>query len=76
LAEYGIFVINGGELESWLKHLKARGHGPTWLISIFSLMGENPSVDSYTRPSNDDVWDFIGLIKKWMDNSKRKGIPE
>ena len=75
LMEYGVFVVNGGELESWLKHLGASGHGPSWLIDIFEKMGENPEEQNYLLPSNGDVWDFIGLIKSWIENPHRKGIP-
>ncbi len=76
LKEYGIFIVKQGELESWLKSLGANGHGPSWLIEIFSLMGDNPNVVEYIKPSTGDVWDFIGQIKSWIENSKRKGIPE
>jgi ABC-type cobalamin/Fe3+-siderophores transport system ATPase subunit len=75
LAEYGIFVVRGGELESWLPNLGATGHGPAWLIAIFEKMGEDPESLDYLKPSNDDVWLFIGEIKKWFTNPTRKGIP-
>lgn len=76
LRDYGVFIVPGGELESWLKPLHAAGHGPQWLMDIFQKMGEDPNDTSYIRPSTDDVWDFIGLIKKWAENPIRKGIPE
>lgn len=76
LKEYGIFIIKGGELESWLKDLGAKSHGPAWLINIFNLMGENPDSTTYLKPQEGDVWDFLGEIKKWIENPKRKGIPE
>jgi ABC-type cobalamin/Fe3+-siderophores transport system ATPase subunit len=75
LAEYGTFVVRKGELESWLLNLNATGHGPTWLIDIFEKMGEDPESSDYLKPSTDDVWSFIGEIKKWFDNPDRKGIP-
>ncbi len=75
LQEYGIFIVDGGELESWLKDLGATGHGPAWLIDIFEKMGENPDQVTYLQPNNGDVWDFIGAIKMWVSNSQRKGIP-
>lgn len=76
LKEYGIFIVKNGELESWLKPLAASGHGPSWLINIFSLMGENQNVAGYVKPSAGDVWDFMGQIKTWIEDPKRKGIPE
>jgi ABC-type branched-subunit amino acid transport system ATPase component len=75
LAEYGVFVVRKGELESWLPNLGANGHGPAWLIDVFEKMGEDPESPSYLRPSNEDVWSFIGEIKKWFANPIRKGIP-
>jgi ABC-type cobalamin/Fe3+-siderophores transport system ATPase subunit len=76
LEEYGAFVIRTGELEFWLKHLGASGHGSNWLIDIFDKMGDNPDLAAYVRPTEGDVWDFIGKIKNWVENQKRKGIPE
>jgi ABC-type cobalamin/Fe3+-siderophores transport system ATPase subunit len=75
LAEYGIFAVRGGELESWLPNLGATGHGPAWLIAVFEKMGEDPESLDYLKPSNDDVWSFLGEIKKWFTNPTRKGIP-
>jgi len=76
LRDYGVFIVPGGELESWLKPLNATGHGPQWLMSIFEKMGENPDDPSYVHPSSGDVWDFIGQIKQWAENPIRKGIPQ
>lgn len=75
LGEYGLFVVRLGELESWLKQLGASGHGPAWLISMFEKMGEDPESGSYLKPTDDDVWQFIGQVKQWLTNSNRKGIP-
>lgn len=75
LAEYGAFVVPGGELESWLKCCGASGHGPSWLIDVFERMGEDPDATSYVRPSQDDVWQFIAQVKVWLVNPTRKGIP-
>jgi len=74
-AEYGLFVVRGGELESWLKELSVSGHGSNWLIQMFEKMGEDPEKSSYLKPADNDVWDFIFSIKKWLSNPKRKGIP-
>lgn len=76
LSDYGVFVIQKGELESWLKPLNASGHGSNWLIDIFSKMGDNPEDINYTKPNNDDVWEFMGKVKKWVENSNKKGIPK
>ncbi len=76
LAEYGLFVVRGGELECWLKSLGATGHGPKWLIQIFEKLGDDSSSPNYIRPDDKDVWNFISDIKKWLINGSKKGIPE
>jgi len=76
LTDYGVFVIQKGELESWLKHLNGTGHGSNWLIDVFSKMGDNPENDNYIKPTDGDVWDFIGDIKNWIENPNKKGIPK
>ena len=76
LAEYGLFIIPNGELESWLKPLNASGHGPNWLVEVFEKMGEDPSSEDYLRPSGGDVWSFIERISVWFFNAQRKGIPK
>jgi ABC-type cobalamin/Fe3+-siderophores transport system ATPase subunit len=76
LAEYGLFVVRGGELECWLKNLGATGHGPKWLIQIFEKLGDDSSSSHYIKPDVNDVWNFISDIKKWLINGNKKGIPE
>ena len=75
LSEYGIFVVRGGELESWLKPLGVTGHGPAWLIDVFERMGEDPEAAGYVRPDSSDVWRFLDEIRSWSVNVNRKGIP-
>jgi len=72
---YGIFVVPGGELESWMKDLGASGHGPAWLIDMFEKMGEDPADPAYVRPTPDDVWGFVGEARKWLVDPNRRGIP-
>jgi hypothetical protein len=75
LAEYGLFVVPHGELESWLKHLNISGHGPEWLVAMFERLGEDPDTAGYVRPADDDVWQFMRGIKTWFANPNRRGIP-
>jgi hypothetical protein len=75
MGEYGIFVVRGGELESWVRQLGAAGHGPNWLIEVFETMGEDPDAPDYLKPTDGDVWAFIRSIKGWLTNPSRKGIP-
>ena len=76
LSAYGIFIVPGGEVETWLGHLCATGKGPGWLEKVFEKMGEDPKDARYLNPSVGDVWDFIGGIKAWMFAAKKKGIPD
>lgn len=75
LAEYGIFVVPGGELESWLKSLGVTGHGPSWLIGVFEKMGEDPEAAHFVKPDEGDVWSFLSTVKTWLIDANRKGIP-
>jgi ABC-type cobalamin/Fe3+-siderophores transport system ATPase subunit len=75
LSEYGLFVVEGGELEVWLKELLVTGHGPSWLITIFQKMGEDPDADGYVKPTENDVWRFLSTIRTWLTNPIRSGIP-
>ncbi|MEW6143606.1 MAG: AAA family ATPase [Thermodesulfobacteriota bacterium] len=75
LADYGLFVVRGGELESWLPTLQSSGHGPDWLVDVFEKMGEDPDLPNYMKPVSGDVWEFIGRVKHWLTNANRKGIP-
>ncbi|MBK0124626.1 ATP-binding protein [Pantoea sp. S61] len=76
LSDYGVFIVPNGEIESWLQSLEISRNKNTWLASIFEKMGENPLNDSYVRPSDDDVWGFIGKVKEWLTNPNRKGVPD
>jgi hypothetical protein len=75
LGEYGVYLVPGGEVESWLKNLGATGHGPAWLIEMFELMGENPESVDYVRPADNDVWKFISDVRSWLRDPLRKGLP-
>jgi len=76
LAEYGVFVVPGGEIESWLKHLGATGHGPQWLLKMFETMGADPAAAEFVKPTNGDVWEFVERVARWVREPRRKGIPE
>lgn len=75
LREYGVFIVPGGELESWLKNLGVTGHTPAWLISVFEKMGSDPDSPGFVKPTDGDVWSFVGGMRRWFVNSARKGIP-
>ncbi len=75
LAQYGIFVVPRGEVEVWLKHLSVTSHGSEWLVKMFEQMGEDPDAADYAKPSSNDVWAFISLVRAWLTDPNRKGIP-
>lgn len=75
LAEYGLFLVPGGELESWLRPLGAAGHGPGWLVDVFQRMGDVGDDGHYVKPGNGDVWSFMSEIRQWLLNPRRLGIP-
>lgn len=74
LAMYGLFLVPGGELESWLPSLDIRGHGPDWLLGCFSRIGQTEADSNYLRPAADDVWMFLDAIAGWVNNQNRLGI--
>jgi hypothetical protein len=76
LADYGIFVVPTGEVESWLSTLNINRGKATWLATIFEAMGEDPDALTYVQPTSGDVWDFLGNIAAWVRNPKRKGVPD
>lgn len=75
LEKYGIFVVRRGELETWLPELGAKGHGPKWLVDVFERMGEDPNDAGFVHPGENDVWSFVGEIRKWLIDPNKKGIP-
>lgn len=76
LEEYGLFIVEAGELECWLSSIGVSFDPKrTWLTRIFSAMGADPTSPHYVTPGSDDVWKFMDRIEKWIDNPKRKGIP-
>ena len=75
LAEYGAFVVPGGELESWLVSLEITARKSDWLIRVFERMGDDPNGASYITPSEGDVWAFMDLVRSWLTAGHRRGIP-
>lgn len=76
LSDYGIFVVANGEVESWLQEVEIPRGKSSWLSGIFEAMGEDQSLPNYVRPSDGDVWDFIGSVRKWVVDPIRKGVPD
>lgn len=73
LAEYGIFVVQRGELEHWLAPLSVPGKKTDWTVAMLERLGSDPADPNYVQPGTDDVWDFIGKVVQWVRNAARKG---
>ena len=71
LAKYGIFLVDIGECEQWLKSLEVEtGNKSKWLAGILKKLDEG----KYKINSKDDVWKFLIKIKKWVNNPNRLGM--
>jgi hypothetical protein len=60
LAEYGIFVVDRGELTDWAPTLGTGVHKSNWLPEVFAKMGEDPDSPEYLKPGTDDVLGIHG----------------
>ncbi|THA13733.1 ATP-dependent nuclease [Rodentibacter pneumotropicus] len=76
LSDYGCFVVPVGEIERWLENLDIERGKSSWLRNIFDKMGDDPDLDEYIRPTDGDVWDFIGKVAEWINDPNKKGIPK
>lgn len=63
---YGIFVVDCGQLENWLRHLGVTANKSDWLPAMFERMGP---LEGGVKPAEGDVWDFIRRIAAWLDIS-------
>jgi ABC-type polar amino acid transport system ATPase subunit len=73
LSKYGLFIVPNGELEAWLADLGVSGHGPEWLVELFSRIGQSESEPTYLHPATNNVWKFLEDIAAWVHNSSRSG---
>lgn len=64
LKVYGIFIVPIGELEEWLSYLGIqRADKSVWFVEILEKMTQDD-----TMPRENDVWEFIKDINKWISN--------
>jgi hypothetical protein len=76
LGGYGVFVVEVGELESWLPSLELpRGSKAKWIVDAFRKLGANPSSDGYVTPGPADIWNFIDRVAAWVNDPGRAGLP-
>jgi len=68
LETHGIFIVPGGTLESWLKHLGIKGESSAWVVDCLEKLGPDPidkadpAWSKYVFPDSGDVWDFTRKI--------------
>ena len=74
IAEYGVFVVQKGELENWLEDLGVQGKKTDWTVAMLERLGSDPADSGYVQPAQGDVWDFMKAIVSWVRNPTRKGI--
>lgn len=75
MADYGIFVVTRGELESWLPKLGGQLGKKDWVVNVLNKMGSDPNDPTYLKPGTTDVWEFLRRIAQWISNPHRKGMP-
>lgn len=78
LSSLGIFIVPGGEVESWLAYLLPDNQRPDkqeWLTTIFDAIGSDPHSERYVWPKDGDVWNFMREIAQWIGDPKRQGMP-
>ena len=76
LAEYGIFVVPKGEVESWLGYLDIKASKANWLPEVFDRMKADPADSKYVKPQDKDVWKFIESVAGWVTYEERLGMPK
>jgi predicted ATPase len=75
LAEYGVFLVPNGEVEAWLSKFGIGGKSAEWLIPMFERLGSDETLAEYVQPDDGDVWAFLGLVRNWLLDPERSGIP-
>lgn len=75
LGAYGVFVVDVGELESWLSSMDLpRGSKAKWIVDAFRKLGSNPSSETYVTPGGGDVWAFVDRVAAWINDPGRVGM--
>lgn len=68
--QYGIFTVEGGELEHWLAELSVSRTKTRWLQEIFFALGSDPTLADYVPAGEGDVWGFLGEIGLWLATAR------
>ena len=70
LAEYGLFIIPTGELESWIPELNK---GSDWDNNWLEKMGK-PVAEDFDIQQELNKWGFMQKIAEWIDDPNKKGV--
>lgn len=73
-AEYGVFVVQRGELEKWLPELTVPGKGTEWTVAMLEKLGSDPANPGYVQPTTEDVWAYLRKVASWVMDPQRKGL--
>ncbi len=77
MAEYGVFIVPVGELEDWLRPLDLKpppgDMKAKWLRDALDRLGQDPEDESYVRPADGDIWDFMRDVNAWILDPNREG---
>lgn len=74
VAEYGVFIVPNGDVESWLPDVAQGVRKDEWLAKIFERMGSDPAEPGYLHPAKSGVWEFIKKVAAWVENPNRRGM--
>ncbi|MEK7105148.1 MAG: AAA family ATPase, partial [Patescibacteria group bacterium] len=75
MKKYGVFIVDVGELEAWLKGLLPSPVSKEgWLDAIFTALGDDPGGSEYTRAGDNDVWAFLEDVAGWIRDPNRLGV--
>lgn len=74
LAEYGLFIVPIGELESWIPELpKKPNTSLSWDNDVFQKLG-TPEESDFNDWWGLNKWSFMNKIAMWINDSNRKGV--
>lgn len=74
LKTYGVFLVEVGELERWMRSLGVECAKRDWLGRMLTRLGNDPGSRDYVRPSTGDIWQFLDQVGKWCADPQRLGM--
>ena len=65
-------MVPNGVVESWFSCAVGPRGKTEWLAKAFAALGDNPGGQNMV-PTDDDVWEFVRSISRWITNPNRRG---